>query len=235
MAELLLTLREREISRVPVTHTRVIIGRDATCDVVIDNAGVSRNHAVVVFVEGEFRVRDTESQNGITVNGKRVAEATLEYGDVIGIGKFELKLRETEDEVELESGTAVKSNAPRSVMATMQMDGAAAARMRDEILAKQKAKGGKRAGVEAKAPAGANAKAPAGANASAGAQKARPKPAAGDRPRREAPQRPAASAHVANESAIALPGTQSLMRKPAAIAAMIIVPIALIALWLMRG
>ena len=220
MAELLLTLREREISRTPVTHTRVVIGRDATCDVVIDNAGVSRNHAVVVFVEGEFRVRDS----------KRVAEATLEYGDVIGIGKFELKLCETDDEVELESGTAVKSTAPRSVMATMQMDGAAAARMRDEILAKQKAKGGaKRAGGDAKAPAAASA------NANAAKQKTRPKPAAGDRPRRDAPQRPAPSAHVANESAIALPATQSIMRKPAAIAAMVMVPLALIALWLMRG
>ena len=232
MAELLLTLREREISRTPVTHTRVIIGRDATCDVVIDNAGVSRNHAVVVFVEGEFRVRDTESQNGITVNGKRVAEATLEYGDVIGVGKFELKLCETDDEVELESGTAAKSDAPRSVMATMQMDGAAA-RMRDEILAKQKAKGAKRSAAgEPKGPANAG-----GANVSAAAKS-----------RKRSPSPPRKSVHAAKlrsalHRALTLRtsprsrglATQSLMRKPAAIAAMVIVPLALIALWMMWG
>ena len=227
MAELLLTLREREISRTPVTHTRVVIGREATCDVVIDNAGVSRNPAVIVFVEGEFRVRDTESQNGITVNGKRVVDARIEYGDVIGIGKFELKLRETDDEIELEAGTASKSTAPRSVMATMQMDGAAAARMRDEILAKQKAKNGKRAAAS-KAAAGASP------NAAPTAQKARPKPAPRE-PRSEAAPRKAPGADAATHASVALSSDSSLLRKPAAIAAMVIVPAALIALWLMRG
>ena len=109
MAELLLKLRDREISRTPIKHMRIVIGRDATCDVVIDNAGVSRNHAVVLFDEGEFRIRDTESQNGITVNGKRVNDAALNYGDVIGLGKFELELIETADEVELRAGTAAES------------------------------------------------------------------------------------------------------------------------------
>jgi pSer/pThr/pTyr-binding forkhead associated (FHA) protein len=72
MAELVLSLRDRELSRTPITHAKLIVGRDAGCDVVIDNAGVSRNHAIVLYMDDEFRVRDMDSQNGVTVNGKRV-------------------------------------------------------------------------------------------------------------------------------------------------------------------
>lgn len=230
MAELLLKLRDREISRTPIKHMRIVIGRDATCDVVIDNAGVSRNHAVVLFDEGEFRIRDTESQNGITVNGKRVNETTLNYGDVIGVGKFELQLIETADEVELMAGTAAKAEKPRNVMSTMQMDSAAAARMRDEILAaKKKTSRAKPADPAAAAPAAAatpKAAAPAGARPNPA--RAKPKPEAGGRPK-PAARRPAP------EPAEPTPLPAPAWKRPAAIAAALLVPAALAALWLMRG
>src|ERR1044071_4055894 len=101
MAELVLSLRDRELSRIPITHAKLTVGRDAACDVVIDNAGVSRNHAVILYMDDEFRVRDMDSQNGITVNGRQVKDAVLRYGDVIGIGKFEMKLLETFEEIQI--------------------------------------------------------------------------------------------------------------------------------------
>ncbi len=97
MAELVLRLRERELSRFPILHTRVTLGRDQESDVVIDNVSVSRTHAVLIYVDNHFRVRDN-SANGLTVNGNAVKDAVLNYGDVIGIGKFEVVLQKTADE-----------------------------------------------------------------------------------------------------------------------------------------
>jgi pSer/pThr/pTyr-binding forkhead associated (FHA) protein len=97
MAELVLRLRERELSRFPIVHTRVTLGRDQESDVVIDNVSVSRTHAVLIYVDNHFRVRDN-SANGLTVNGNAVKDAVLNYGDVIGIGKFEVVLQKSAEE-----------------------------------------------------------------------------------------------------------------------------------------
>jgi pSer/pThr/pTyr-binding forkhead associated (FHA) protein len=138
MAELVLSLRDRELSRTPITHAKLTVGRDATCDVVIDNAGVSRTHAVVLYMDDEFRVRDMDSQNGITVNGKPIKDCVLKYGDVVGIGKFEMKLLETFEEHTIEAGPRERRvAAPRNVMGTMQMSAVAVAGLRDQITAKQ--------------------------------------------------------------------------------------------------
>lgn len=62
------------------------IGRDATNDLVLESAVVSRRHAVVTAGDGGFRVRDLQSTNGTAVNGQRVAESVLRDGDIIRIG-----------------------------------------------------------------------------------------------------------------------------------------------------
>jgi hypothetical protein len=47
---------------------------------------ISRQHALIENFSNNFIVRDLNSLNGITVNGKRVMEATLNDGDVVGFG-----------------------------------------------------------------------------------------------------------------------------------------------------
>lgn len=93
MAELVLRLRDRELSRTPILHTRITLGRDVASDLVIDNVSISRTHAVLIYVDKQFRIRDSESQAGLTVNGKPTKDCVLSYGDVIGIGKFEVVLQ----------------------------------------------------------------------------------------------------------------------------------------------
>jgi len=135
MAELVLRLRDREMARVGVVKTSVTVGRDATCDLVIDNAAVSRTHAVVSYDDGDYRVQDNESENGITLNGKRVRKAALSFGDVIGIGKFEIELVDSYHEPMLRADPQLKESS-KNVMKTMQVDPATAARMRDEAMAR---------------------------------------------------------------------------------------------------
>lgn len=91
MPVLILSLREREIARFPITAVRTTIGRDTNSDVVVDNAGISRLHAVIEAAEDIFVIRDCGSQNGITLNGEACNEAQLNHGDVIGLNKFLLR------------------------------------------------------------------------------------------------------------------------------------------------
>lgn len=135
MAELVLRLRDRELARVAVVKTAMTVGRDAASDLVIDNAAVSRTHATVTVHDGAYRVHDQGSENGITLNGRRVRKASLDYGDVIGIGKFEIELIDSWHEP-VQRAEAPAKDASKNVMKTMQVDAASAARLRDEALAR---------------------------------------------------------------------------------------------------
>jgi membrane-bound lytic murein transglycosylase D len=62
------------------------IGRVEACDVCIKDEYVSRAHAEVVFEEGQWRVRDLQSANGIFVAGQRVESAAIPGSLVIQLG-----------------------------------------------------------------------------------------------------------------------------------------------------
>src|SRR5215207_793209 len=63
------------------------IGRSRSCDVVLDDANVSRQHAEVRPRGGGWIVADLGSTNGIAVNGLRVEQAhALKPGDRIELG-----------------------------------------------------------------------------------------------------------------------------------------------------
>ncbi len=65
----------------------VKIGRDPTCQIILDDPHVSRNHAEIFSREGNIHIRDAGSTNGVFVNGKRVTgEQSLGDGDKILIG-----------------------------------------------------------------------------------------------------------------------------------------------------
>lgn len=74
----------------------LIIGRSSACQLVLDDALVSRRHAELTVTAASVVVRDVGSANGVFVNEKRINEAqTLEPGDRLVIGKQELLLRVT--------------------------------------------------------------------------------------------------------------------------------------------
>lgn len=86
-------------------HTRVIeldtgwsrIGRSSSADIRLDDPTVSRRHAVVVQTpEGDLRVLDDRSMNGICVNGEPVDWSPLGDGDELQIGRYTLSVIETE-------------------------------------------------------------------------------------------------------------------------------------------
>jgi hypothetical protein len=71
-----------------------VVGRSATCQLSLDDALVSRRHAMLVVSKEGVTVEDLESRNGVVVNGQRIAaRVPVKPGDKIVIGTQELVLQ----------------------------------------------------------------------------------------------------------------------------------------------
>jgi adenylate cyclase len=75
--------------RVPV-RDGLTIGRSSDNDVVLRDFSVSRHHARVEEKDGELRVVDLDSTNGVRVNEDFVPAGSFAVGDRLGVGSFEL-------------------------------------------------------------------------------------------------------------------------------------------------
>jgi len=64
----------------------VSIGRSDQCDIAVKDGSMSGKHAEVSKFNGEIKVKDTGSANGIYVNGEKVEEAELFDGDILRLG-----------------------------------------------------------------------------------------------------------------------------------------------------
>jgi SARP family transcriptional regulator, regulator of embCAB operon len=83
-------LRDRSGRMYPLQAAATRIGRLADNDIVLDDAGVSRHHAVIIDTGTSFVITDLRSANGVDVAHQRIrGSATLADGDVIGICEHE--------------------------------------------------------------------------------------------------------------------------------------------------
>ena len=94
-ADVVVTMADgREVRRRPFTAPEMIVGRDPTVDLFIDNLAVSRKHARLFWDRGAFAVEDLGSANGTRVGGREVTSHRLAADEVIEIGKFEVGIVE---------------------------------------------------------------------------------------------------------------------------------------------
>lgn len=70
----------------------LLFGRHAECDVVLNSKKVSRRHCCLAQVNDYLVVRDLGSTNGVKVNGRRVNEGRLRFGDELEIGNFRFQV-----------------------------------------------------------------------------------------------------------------------------------------------
>lgn len=71
-----------------------IIGRATNCELELHGYGrVSRHHARFNWDGQTLSVADTQSTNGLLVNGQKVSQATLRDGDQIQLGDFSATVR----------------------------------------------------------------------------------------------------------------------------------------------
>jgi hypothetical protein len=74
--------REIQLSR----STETVIGRDSSNAAFVDDRQVSRHHARISCVDGDFWIEDLNSLNGTRVNGATVSKQKLVDNDQINVG-----------------------------------------------------------------------------------------------------------------------------------------------------
>ncbi len=95
MAKVVVSFSGELVGEYPLDRPASIVGRDATCDIQIDNLGVSRAHCQFVKRGDTYIVQDMNSANGTYVNGQKVGEHYLKDADEVLIGKFLIKFDAT--------------------------------------------------------------------------------------------------------------------------------------------
>ena len=75
---------------IPLTNHMMTIGRKKA-DIQIDEKSVSTEHAQIVRQGGKWKVIDMMSANGIYLNGKKMQAAFLIPGDILRIGRVDLR------------------------------------------------------------------------------------------------------------------------------------------------
>ena len=89
-----LTLRVQSpggrLTKHPLVEGETTIGRDGKAGLMLDDARVSRRHALLMREAPRVTVTDLASRNGTFLNGRRLGAAaeTLAPGDVLKVGDF---------------------------------------------------------------------------------------------------------------------------------------------------
>ena len=83
-----------ELMLIPLGEHPLHVGRGLLADLHLDDTSVSRRHAILVPHGAGSRILDDRSLNGTFVNGLRVEHVDLHNGDVITLGRFELRYLE---------------------------------------------------------------------------------------------------------------------------------------------
>jgi hypothetical protein len=81
-----------EPHEVELQGTFAVLGRDPSCDLVLNDVKCSRRHAVVEAGPDGLAIRDTDSANGVFVNGQKVERAKLHEGDLVRLGEIVLRV-----------------------------------------------------------------------------------------------------------------------------------------------
>lgn len=73
---------------------RVTIGRAEDNSFQISEPSVSSHHCELIISGNEIRVRDLNSTNGTYINEEQITEAVLKPGQVLRLGRIELRLED---------------------------------------------------------------------------------------------------------------------------------------------
>ncbi|MEA2752769.1 MAG: hypothetical protein QOI41_6912 [Myxococcales bacterium] len=95
------------------------VGRNASCQLSLDDPLVSRRHAIFELQGGGVTIEDLNSRNGVIVNGHRIeAKVNLNVGDRILIGSQELTLLAARDGANVTGGGVGKMTLPKMKVST---------------------------------------------------------------------------------------------------------------------
>jgi pSer/pThr/pTyr-binding forkhead associated (FHA) protein len=120
MGKLVLSLNGAVQGEFQLNKERMTIGRKPDNDIQIDNLAVSGKHALIITILDDSFLEDLGSTNGTYVNGKLIKKHALRDGDVVGIGKHELKYineHATADDEEFEKTMIIRPGSASAAVA----------------------------------------------------------------------------------------------------------------------
>ena len=82
-----------EGKRHPLVKARTVIGRGSDADITISDAGTSRKHVEILWDGERAMVRDMNSTNGTTLDGRKIVEAALPPDSTVTIGRTDIVFR----------------------------------------------------------------------------------------------------------------------------------------------
>jgi len=85
-----IVLEGSELSTLKLKAGENLIGRMPENDIMIDDPEVSRSHARIILENGSLVAEDLQSENGISVNGKKIQIKDVGIGDIVKVGAHEL-------------------------------------------------------------------------------------------------------------------------------------------------
>ncbi len=79
-----------KVNELKTEKREITVGRDPSCDLVLDEQTISRKHASIALEGESIIVRDLGSRNGTFVGGRRVDVSKIEPGQDIRIGTYRI-------------------------------------------------------------------------------------------------------------------------------------------------
>lgn len=91
MAKLVVSFRNEVTGHYFLDKDRFVIGRHEENDILLADPSVSKFHAVILTIGNDQVLEDTNSSNGVQVNGQKITKHILQNNDVVELGDFQLK------------------------------------------------------------------------------------------------------------------------------------------------
>ncbi len=108
MARLLLSLDGQVLAEYNMSKERYTVGRLQDNDIRIDNPTISGHHSLIINILNDSFLEDLNSTNGTYVNGRLIKKHALQNGDVVTVGRHQLRFLDgTADEEDEFASTMV--------------------------------------------------------------------------------------------------------------------------------
>src|SRR5262245_66642917 len=102
MSNFFIVRKDQNIDQIEIESEGLTIGRLAGNDLALNHPTVSRTHAGIKEINGDYWVFNLSEANGTLLNGELIEQTPLADGDLIQIGPFYLYLKYTNDGLQLE-------------------------------------------------------------------------------------------------------------------------------------
>ena len=91
MARMILSLDGQVLAEYNMSKERYTVGRLQDNDIRIDNPTISGHHSLVINILNDSFLEDLNSTNGTYVNGRLIKKHALQNGDVVTVGRHQLR------------------------------------------------------------------------------------------------------------------------------------------------